>query len=130
MLLKIDDNTTIEDLQDKFNECFPHLKIEFFQGQHALKENKPVQGIVRISDISKNYQTGVIEIKSWYKVEKVLLDIKHQLSLSARVYRLQGQHYVPLNKDEHINTRIVSEKMQETGVETELQNDEEIGLFI
>ena len=129
MLLKVNDNTTIEDLQDKFNECYPHLKIEFFLGHHSLKENRPIEERVRISDISKNYHPGIIELKSWYRAEKVIAEMKHQLGLMAKLYRLQDHHLIPLGKEEQINVNFVSGKTKNSSP-TEFQNDEELRLFI
>ena len=38
MILAISDNRTTGELQEKFNECFPWLKIEFYSHPHHWKE--------------------------------------------------------------------------------------------
>jgi hypothetical protein len=38
MLLEIDDTKKLEDIQDKFNLCFPKLKLEFYRERHHWQE--------------------------------------------------------------------------------------------
>ena len=100
MLLLIDDNIKISELQDKFQECFPYLKIEFFKGQHALKSNTPAPNDLSIGSLSKKHYRGEIEIKSWYKSEKVLHDFKSQFGLLVRIHKLYNGRYIPLPNNE------------------------------
>lgn len=100
MILKVNDNKTIGELQDKFNECFPHLQIEFFKGEHALKTNHPVERFKRISEISKKHRNEDIEIKSCDRARKIMHDFKSQLGLFVEIFSLQDSKRIPLDKDE------------------------------
>jgi hypothetical protein len=132
MILKINGFSTIGQLKDKFNECFPHLKIEFFNGEHDLKNNQPVNDSLHILDISKKHKNGEIEIKSWYKTEKVIHDFKSLFGLLVKIYRLHNNEYVALNNEkllaerEPINLSLHSQK----SIETNSATDEEVKLFL
>lgn len=100
MILKITENRSIGELQDKFNECFPHLQIAFFKGEHALKINQPVPRSVTIGALSKKHKNEDIEIKSWDKPEKIMHDFKTELGLFVEIFSLQDSKRIPLDKDE------------------------------
>jgi hypothetical protein len=98
MLLKIDDHKTIEDLQDRFNECFPHLKLEFYSAPH--KWNHPSERSLRlkpqsrIGDIRHNHNSGILEIKSWHKTGKVEQDLHDLFGLNAQIFRWYGDTWL------------------------------------
>jgi len=91
MLLKIDDHKTIGELQDKFNECFPNLKLEFYAEAHkwknATRSAHPIDAHTRIGDVRKKHDIGMLEIKSWYKTGKVEQDLHNLFGLNAQVFR-------------------------------------------
>lgn len=91
MLLKIDDNLTIVEVQDRFSECFPFLKLEFFSKSHKLHEasEKKYQYLsnLRIADIRKRHYNGVLEIKSWYTTGRVEQDLKDLFDLNVQILR-------------------------------------------
>ena len=90
MLLYINDDKTVADLQDKFNECFPYLKIELYDTmhhwQHASAEGREVSGDMKIGDIRKNHNIGTFEIMSFYKAGKVEQDFRHQFGLFVQIF--------------------------------------------
>jgi hypothetical protein len=90
MLLYIDDNKTVGDLEDKFNECFQHLKIEFYDMKHrwgksTLDEHK-IEENRRIGEIRKNHNNGILEIKSYYKTGRVEQDFRHLYGLNVQIF--------------------------------------------
>jgi hypothetical protein len=91
MILSIDDNITIADLQEKFNECFPHLKIEFYLHPHHLKEssfpNEVIDPSKKIGEVRKKHEHGFLEIKSWYQTGKVEQDFKKLYGLNIQIFR-------------------------------------------
>jgi hypothetical protein len=98
MLLYIDDNKTVGDLQDKFNECFQHLKIEFYDmkhgwskstlDEHRIEENR------RIGEIRKNHNSGILEIKSYYKTGRVEQDFRHHYGLNVQIYFYKNNEWI------------------------------------
>jgi hypothetical protein len=98
MLLYIDDNKTVGDLQEKFNECFPYLKIEFYNmmhkwGKSSFKDNK-IDPVSRVGSIRKNHNSGTLEIKSWYKTGKVEQDLRHDYGLYVQIFFLQNNEWI------------------------------------
>jgi len=93
MLLFIDDHKTVDDLQDRFNECFPYLKIEFYDIRHKWREISEKDDIIsadrKIGDIRKNHNSGIYEIKSWYKTGRVEQDLRHLFGLYVQVFFLR-----------------------------------------
>jgi hypothetical protein len=91
MILPIDDNMTIGDLQDRFNECFPHLKIEFYSHAHHWKESSIPSEVIdpskKIGEIRKNHEHGNLEIKSWYQTGRVEQDFKKIFGLNVQIFR-------------------------------------------
>jgi hypothetical protein len=94
MLLTIYDNATIADLQDKFNECFPGLKIEFFSNPHHWKqasvEEEVIDPKVRIGDVRNKHDHGILEIKSWYQTGRVEQDFKRLFGLNVQIFRREN----------------------------------------
>ena len=39
----ITDNKNVREVQKEFNEKFPYLKIEFYQGEHHSGEGSPIK---------------------------------------------------------------------------------------
>lgn len=100
MILKINENKTIGELQDKFNECFPHLQIEFFKGELALKNDHPVESSLRLGAISKSHLNEDIEIKSWDRIGKIRHDLKKHLGLFVKIFCVQNSKRIQLDKDD------------------------------
>ena len=92
MFLHIVESMTVEEVQDRFNECFPFLTIEFFSVPH-----KPFQSTDNryrysptemICDIRTNHAKGAMEIKSWFTVARVEKELWERYGLHAQIYRL------------------------------------------
>ena len=98
MKLSIHDSLFVEDLQDRFAECFPGLKIEFYKSPHHWKEGSAKEKLIdpktRLEDIRKNHNTGVMEIKSSYTTGKVEQDLKHIYGLNAQIFRKEKNSWV------------------------------------
>lgn len=93
MLLPIDDERCVSELQERFNDSFPWLKIEFYNHCHHWK--KPLSGSERIDprkmigDIRPNHEHGILEIKSWYQTGRVEQDFKHLFGLNVQIFKLE-----------------------------------------
>ncbi|HVX50397.1 MAG TPA: hypothetical protein VHB48_09570, partial [Chitinophagaceae bacterium] len=82
MLLEIDDNKTVGELEDRFNECFPYLKLELYTKAHgwhgrSLPADK-IAGDKKIGDISKKHRQAVLAIRSGQKAGQVEKIFKQQ----------------------------------------------------
>ena len=90
MLLEIDDTKTVGDLQERFNLCFPQLRIEFYNRPHHWQEesadNLKINPGMLIGSIRKIHAPGVLEIKSWYKTGEVEQNFKDLFGLNVQVF--------------------------------------------
>jgi len=91
MFLHISDNMTIEDVQDRFRECFPFLDIVFYRNPHkrgqASEKSDEIRPEEKLADVRSNHYNGVLEIKSWYSVARVEQELKENFGLYAQVLR-------------------------------------------
>ena len=91
MYLHINDSMTVEDVQERFNECFPFLKIAFYAKAHkefqTCKKQDLYPGVNFIGDIRKKHYNNALEIKSWYKTSRVEKDLKEKYGLNAQIFR-------------------------------------------
>lgn len=100
MILKIDDNLAVSELQDKFNECFPYLKIEFYKDRQAMKDEEPLNGMIRIGNITRKHNTGELTLKSWYRAGKVCQDLKNDFGLLVKLFQHQNNEWIEMKEDD------------------------------
>lgn len=98
MLLNIYDNMTVGDLQDKFNECFQHLKIEFYHGRHqwqkASSDRDRIGPDRKIADIRTNHNIGTYDIKSWYKTGRVEQELRDLFGLYVQIFFNKNDEWI------------------------------------
>ncbi len=98
MILAINDNTRLADLQDKFSECFPHLKIEFYSYPHHWKaQSSPreqIDPIMKVGEVSTKHEHGVLEIKSAYQTGRVEQDFHNKFGLNVQIFRYVDGNWV------------------------------------
>lgn len=98
MLLKIFDHEKIDEIQDKFNECFPYLKIEFYSQPHKWHEGSSVDYLIQpgtfIEDIRNTHESGILSIKSWNKTGHVEQEFKRMFGLNVQIFRLHKDKWI------------------------------------
>lgn len=113
MFLYISDSKTVEDLQDRFNRCFPYLKIEFYReaDNHLKTCSKPnlIKPNTFISDISNKSYSGIIDIKSWDKTSKVKQQLKDTCGLNVQIFRMHGDEWIPTSYSDDLTLKQQSE---------------------
>lgn len=90
MFLHISDCMTIEEVEDRFRECFPGLEIRFYAS--PLKKfsavNPPrLNKTDRIEYIRHYHYNGALEIKSWFSAARVEQELKEMFDLNAGIFR-------------------------------------------
>lgn len=82
---------TVEEVQDRFSDCFPMLKIAFYFQTHkrfdASDNRYLINEKMRIGNIRHEHYNGVIEIKSWHTAAKVEKKLKEIFGLNGQVFR-------------------------------------------
>lgn len=113
MLLKVTDNQTIADLQDKFNECFPYLKLEFYTEAHGWKQGSNAADRIieteRIGNIRKIHYPKILDIKSWFRTGDVEQTFSNELGLNVQIYRADGNRWVQSTESDALTLKEQSE---------------------
>jgi hypothetical protein len=98
MILRIHDNKTVADIQEKFTMCFPYLKMEFYQESHRSHESSSPKHIIdpdeKIGSIRKKHNSGILEVKSWHETGMVERSLKRMFDLNIQIFRFQEDGWV------------------------------------
>lgn len=98
MILNINDNQFIIDLQEKFEECFPLLKIEFYDKPCPCGKLPPPHQLLpanlRLSDCRRQHDPGLLDIKSYYKTGRIEMDFKEIFGLYVQIFRRENNKWV------------------------------------
>ena len=90
MLLYIHDQLLIDEIQERFQECFSGLRIVFYS---RIQNTKDPAAMYRmpctryVGDVRVKHKNGILEIKSWHTVSKVEKALKEEFDLEARIFR-------------------------------------------
>ena len=113
MLLEIDDYKTIADLQDRFSECFPYLKIEFYEKPHHWQEETAtalqLRSEMRIGAIRKKHDPGILNIVSEDKTGTIEKTFRKQFGLHVQIFRRHKNSWVQTSASDALT---LSEQME------------------
>lgn len=116
MLLYINDNKRVEDLQERFNDCFPYLKIEFYRrsaGVNFMEKSGLAKGVMLVGSIRKKSAPGVLDIKSWYTTGRVKKDMKDQFGLTVQIFRQHNGQWIPTTYSNDLTLKQQAQLAQE-----------------
>lgn len=120
MILRIDDNKSVADLQEKFELCFPGLKIEFYRKPHNWYEATASKYLLSseslIGNIRKVHDRGELEIKSWFQAGRVEQDFKDHFGLNVQVFRYCQNRWVQTIFSDKLTLAQLSQKTVEIKV--------------
>jgi hypothetical protein len=109
MLLKIFDHEKIDEIQDKFNECFPYLKIEFYHQPHKMNEGSPEAYLIQpgtyVEDIRKTHESGILSIKSWDKTGHIEQEFKRMFGLNVQIFRLHRNKWIQTTDSDELTLK-------------------------
>lgn len=114
MQLYIHDNLRLSDLQEKFNLCFPTLKIEFCTKKHQWEEvcpeNELLPGDLFIGAVRKMHNHGTLELKSWDKVGEAEKAFQTRFGLNAQVFYRNGNRWIQTGKSDNLTIKDLEKK--------------------
>lgn len=91
--MEIADNKTIDDLQQKFSDCFSLLKMEFFpKSNHKHETYDEIQAFPSDSKLEKirtNHEHGEFEFFSHTKTDSFETELRDKFGLNVQVFRKQ-----------------------------------------
>ena len=98
MIIEINDDRTLEEINEKFHDFFPFLKIEFFPGPHHWYESSPgekkLKPGLRIGEIRKKHEQGTLTIYSRMRTGDVEQAFHRKYDLNIQIFRLHGGEWV------------------------------------
>lgn len=118
MILSINDNKFIIDLQEKFSECFPYLRIQFYS-KPCLAPRVPsvhdlLPGDLRVGDIRTLHDPGLLDIKSYYKTGKIEADFENLFGLHVQVLRKENHRWMRTSNTKNLTLQQQSQIAQAT----------------
>ena len=93
---------TVADLQEKFSECFPNFKIEFYPNIRSMKAGQAAEPGCRVEYLNKKHENGELSINSHESVEWVSRELKNKFGLHANIFRSEGDRYHKIDVHEHL----------------------------
>ena len=110
----VKDSKTIGEIKNEFNSHFPHLKLEFYSGDHAIGEGslnkEKIEDNLLLKDIRLNHSIGELSIHGNQKTSTLEENFKNTFGLYVQVFRKSGDTWIqttstdewPLSKQEGI----------------------------
>jgi hypothetical protein len=98
MILKVTEATTIQEIQQEFQKCFPMLKIEFYETKHQPGEGSHVDdqldNALTIGQASGTEKKGVININGLMKVSEAEQLFHEVFGVAAQIFRKSGDTWL------------------------------------
>ncbi|RYF87539.1 MAG: hypothetical protein EON98_00200 [Chitinophagaceae bacterium] len=91
MQLHINDRLRVQDLQERFQKCFPLLKLAFYTKPHKRFQVSNDEFLIDheklVGEIRRKGANGFLEIKSWFTTARVERDLEDKFGLHAQIFR-------------------------------------------
>lgn len=101
----IDNSKFISDIQTEFNQKFPALKLEFYQGSHIEGKPSPsrqqLPNRLRIADVPGTHAAGNLTISEDMTVAQLEAAFLHHFGLNAQVFRRSGNLWLQTSATDH-----------------------------
>lgn len=98
MHIEINDNTTLREIQEAFNNFYPYLQLEFYKHPHKKYEASAERSLIypgkTIGEIKQTHVSGIIEMQPWYKVTSVELEFQNRFGLPVQILRKEKDKWV------------------------------------
>ena len=101
MKIKISADTKFNDVQEKFTEVFPFLKVEFYQEKYSENEVSTKDRIFPdkiISDQVKIFKEGSMDITSSRTVAALEKEFYEKFGITMQVSRKSGNIWIETSK--------------------------------
>ncbi|MEC5142477.1 hypothetical protein [Chitinophaga sp. 212800010-3] len=94
MKIYISEEAVVADIQDKFHELYPYLKLEFFREPHADRKCSPQENAVPadtpIEKIRIQHSFGWLDVGNYRTALAIEHDFRHLFGLSVQILRRSG----------------------------------------
>ena len=100
MTFRIEQNSSVADIQHAFSLEYPYLKIEFFEPCHRSvppRKRKGVSGETTLGNIGKILSPADLEFNEETSVAELEEKFQDMFGISAQVYRRAGNIWIETN---------------------------------
>ena len=129
MHIEINDNTTLKEIQDVFNNYYPYLKINFYRKRHkkyeASKETDLINPEHTVGEIKKTHVSGLLEMLPMYKVANVEREFMVRFGLSVQVLKKENNGWVQTTAMDDFTLKEVNEMSRNSSDEFVLTDYDE-----
>ncbi len=98
MLINIDDSLSLSQIQEKFSQRYPYLKIEFFSQPHDIHRGSRKEHMINkdalIKDCRKKHNHGNLEIHPYNSVAHLEKNFEDIFGLYVQVFRKSGMVWI------------------------------------
>lgn len=102
MKIEIGPNTRIKDVQNKFTEVYPYLKVDFYKRQHAEQELSEEKDMIPpdklFSQIGKSLITKTIDINKDRTVADLEKAVYDKFDIAMQVSRKSGDIWLQTSR--------------------------------
>lgn len=102
MKLKIDTGTRFKDVQKKFTEVYPFLKVEFYNGQYSEMKVSAIKDRISpdkiISEHGKFFKVEYVEINRHRTVAELEKEFYEKFGTAMQVSRKSGNIWIETSK--------------------------------
>lgn len=99
MLIKINDRSTLLDIQELFNDFLPYLKVEFYQpgtdSYNVVPDLQPLDRNFCIGDLHPKIIITELEVLPGYRAADLLKEMQVKLGLAVQLFRREKSNWEP-----------------------------------
>lgn len=98
MTIKINDSTTLEEINDSFTRYYPFLKFEFYHHSHLNQQTSLSSDLfaknMKVGEVSKVHYNGLLKLHYWQKTGVVEQEFRKKTGLNVQIFRKKGDSWV------------------------------------
>lgn len=129
MHIEINDNTSLMEIRDVFNNYYPYLQINFYRKAHKKYEASPEKDLIdphqTVGQLKKTHVSGLFEMTPKYKVSDVEKEFMVRFGLSVQILRMDQDKWVQTTGTDDFTLREMNELSRNSSDEYVLMDYDE-----
>ena len=106
MELRIYKNTTLREVQEKFTQYFPFLKLKFYMYRRHAENHQHKKELYKglyLEETSGFFKEGIVQFTPDTPVAELELAFQIELGLAAKVFRRMDDNWVDTTQTSHLS---------------------------
>ena len=113
MKIQIGTETTFKDVQEKFTEVYPFLKVEFYKEKYAEMKVSAIEDRISldkiISEVVKSFKAEVVDINNHRTVAEFEIEFYEKFGIVMQVSRKSGNIWIETSKTDDRTLKMQNE---------------------